>query len=192
VLLLITLSITACAGIPLSSVYKMMTANPLEFHPDAISIAIKRTNVIQVQTGDIEMKIFIHNDNPDLKVSEQYFLVVDNTPQLLTIAEGIKNNEAMTILTLSPDDVIRMKNLQKKMREHLRNGGKSDDLGFSVRVLDGCKNTNNIPDNVFVSLFLKLDARSDFFPLYQDFNIGQTDLSPLKNLENWDNCNHHI
>jgi len=191
-MLLIVLSIVGCAGIPLSSVYKMMTANPLEFNPDAISIAIKRSNTIQVQTGDVEMKIFIHSDNPDLRVLQQYFLVVDNTPRVPTIAEGLKNNEALTALTLSPEDVIRMKNLQKKMKNHLKNGGESDDFGFSVRVLGGCKNTNDIPDSVFVSLFLKLDSRSDFFPLYEDFDIGQADLSPLKSLENWNDCNIHV
>lgn len=187
-LLLIVLSITACAGIPLSSVYKMMTANPLEFHPEAISIAIKRSNAIQIQSGDIEMEVFINNDNPDLKILQKYFLVVDNASRFPIVAERLKNNEALTILTLSPEDVVRMRNLQKKMKLHLRNSGESDDFGFSVRVLKGCKNIDNIPDNVFVSLFLKLDSRSDFFPLYQDFNIGQADLSPLKSLENWDDC----
>jgi len=190
-LLLIVLSIVGCAGIPLSSVYKMMTVNPLEFHPDAISIAIKRTNVIQMQTGDVEMEFSIHSDNPDLRVSQQYFLVIDNTPRVPTIAEGLKNNEEFSTLILSPKDVIRMKKLQKRMRNHLINGGKSDDFGFSVRVLRGCKNTKDIPDNVFVSLFLKLDSRSDFFPLYQDFDIGQADLSPLENLENWVECNNN-
>ncbi len=182
------LSIVGCAGMPLSSMYKMMTANPLEFHPDAISIAIKRSNAIQINTGDVKMNLSIHSDNPELRVSQQYYLVVDNTPQVPTLAKGIKDNEALTILTLSPEDVIQMTILQKKMKNHLRNGGKTDDFGFSVLVLNGCKNTNNIPSNVFVSLFLKLDAWSDFFPLYEDFDIGQADLSPLKNLENWDDC----
>ena len=191
-LLLIALSLVGCAGIPLSSVYKMMTANPLEFHPNAISIALKRTNAIQVQTGDVEMNVFIHNDNPNLRVAEQYFLVIDNTPQISAIAGELKSNEALTILTLSPKDVIRMKKLQKQMKNHLKNGGESDNFGFSVRVLGGCKDTDNIPDNIFVSLFLKLDSRSDFFPLYEDFNIGQADLSPLENLENWRDCNNRI
>lgn len=191
-LLLIVLSIVGCAGIPLSSVYKMMTANPLDFHPDAISIAIKRSNAIQLQTGDVEMTFFIQSDNPNLRVLQQYFLVVDNTPRVPTIAERLKKNEALTVLTLTPKDVTRMKNLQKRMKSHLKNGGKSDDFGFSVRVLEGCKNTNDIPDNVFVSLFLKLDSRSDFFPLYEDFDIGQADLSPLKNLVNWNNCNNNV
>ena len=192
VLLLIVLSIVGCAGIPLSSVYKMMTANPLDFHPDAISIAIKRSNVIQLQTGDVEMNFFIDSENPDLKVLQQYFLVVDNTPRIPIIAEGLNNNEALTVLTLSPEDVIRMQDLQKMMKSHLKNGGKNKDFGFSVRVLEGCKNTNDIPDNVFVSLFLKLDLRSDFFPLYEDFDIGQADLSPLKNLVNWNNCQNNV
>ena len=65
-----------------------------------------------------------------------------------------------------------MMSLQKRMKNHLKNAGKTDDFGFSVFVLKGCKNTKNIPSNVFVSLFLKLDARSNFFPLYEDFNIG--------------------
>ena len=192
VLLLIVLSIVGCAGIPLSSVYKMMTANPLDFHPDAISIAIKRSNVIQLQTGDVEMNFFIDSDNPDLKVLQQYFLVVDNTPRIPIITEDLNNNEALTVLTLSPEDVIRMQDLQKRMKSHLKNGGENKDFGFSVRVLEGCKNTNDIPDNVFVSLFLKLDLRSDFFPLYEDFDIGQADLSPLKNLVNWNNCQNNV
>ena len=190
--LLMVLSIAGCAGIPLSSMVKMMMANPLEFHPDAITIAIKRSNTIQIHTGDVEMNIFINSDNPDLRVLQQYFLVVDNTPRIPTLAEGLKSNEALTILILSPEDVIRMKNLQKSMKNHLRNGGKSDDFGFSIRVLEGCKNTKDIPHNVFVSLFLKLDLRSDFFPLYEDFDIAQADLSPLKNLENWNDCNNSV
>jgi hypothetical protein len=188
ILLFIVFFIVGCAGIPLSSMYKMVTANPLEFHPDAISMAIIRSSVIQINTGDVQMNVGIHSDNPELRVSEKYFLVVDNAPQVPTLAKGVKNNEELTILTLSPEDVIRMNSLQKRMKNHLRNGGKTDDFGFSVHVLKGCKNTKNIPSNVFVSLFLKLDARSEFFPLYQDFNIGQADLSPLKNLENWDDC----
>jgi len=187
-LLLIILSIVGCAGIPLSRVYKMMTANPLEFHPNAIAIAIKRPNVIQVNSGDVKMSISIHSDNPALRVSQQYFLVVDNTPRVPTLAKGLYNNGALTVLTLSAEDVIKMQSLQQRMKNHLKNGGKSDDFCFSVQVLGGCKNTDNIPNNVFVSLLLKLDSRSDFFPLYQDFDIGQADLSPLKNLENWDDC----
>ncbi len=186
--LLVVLSLTGCAGIPLSSVYKMMTANPLEFDPEAVSIAIKRSNAIQVQTGDVEMEVFINNDNPDLKILEKYFLVIDNTSKVPLVAESLKYNEYLTILTLSPEDVIKMKNLQHKMKTHLTNGGESDDFGFSIRVLKGCKNIAGIPENVFVSLFLKLDLRSEYFPLYQNFNIGQADLSPLKNLENWDDC----
>jgi hypothetical protein len=190
ILLFVVLIIAGCAGMPLSSMYKMMTANPLEFNPDAISIAIKSSNVIQINTGDVKMNISIHSHNPELKVSEQYFLVVDNTPQVPTLGKGMKNNEAVTVLTLSPEDVIRMMSLQNKMKSHLKNGGKTDNFGFSVFVLKGCKNTNNIPSNVFISLFLKLDARSDFFSLYDNFNIGQADLSPLENLENWDDCKH--
>ena len=188
-LLLIVLSIVSCAGIPLSSMYKMMTANPLEFSPDAISVAIKRTNDIQVQTGDVEMTISINSDNPEVNVLQQYFLVIDNIQRVPTISERLKSNEEWSILTLSSEDVIRMKNLQERMDDYLISGGKSGDFGFSIRVLDGCKNTNDMPDNVFVSLFLKLDSRSDYFPLYKDFNIGQADLSPLEDLENWPDCN---
>gem|GEM_PF-3322777 len=189
-LLIIVLSIVGCAGIPLSSVYKMMTANPLEFHPDAISIAIKRTNVIAMKTGDVEMTVSIDSDNPALSVSQQYFLVIDNTPRIPMMTQRLNNNEAFSILTLSPEDVIRMKNLQKVMRNHLINGGDNDDFGFSVRVLSGCKNSDDIPDSVLVSLFLKLDSRSDFFPLYQGIDIAQADLAPLENLENWTDCIH--
>lgn len=188
-LLFIVLSLAGCVGIPLSSVYKMMVADPLEFNPGAISIAIKSSNTIKIHTGDVEMSMFIHSDDSVLAVSQQYFLAVDNTPRLPILAEGLNDNETLTVLTLSSEDVVKMKNLQKMMGKHLINGGKRDDFGFSVRVLAGCKNTKNIPENVFVSLFLKLDFRSDFFPLYEDFDIGQADLSPLKNLVNWDDCN---
>jgi len=56
------------------------------------------------------------------------------------LAEGIKGNEEFTVLTLSPKDVIRMKDLQRIMKNHLKNGGTTNDFGFSVRVLKGCKN----------------------------------------------------
>ena len=187
-LLFLVLSIAGCVGIPLSSVYKMMTADPLEFNPGAISIAIKSSNAIKIHIGDVEMNMFINSDDSGLSVSQQYFLAVDNTPRIPLLAEGLIDNEALTVLTLSPEDVVRMTSLQKTMKKHLLNGGNRSDFGFNVRVLGGCKNTKDIPENVFVSLFLKLDFSSDFFPLYEDFDIGQADLSPLENLANWDDC----
>jgi len=182
------LSVAGCVGIPLSSVYKMMTADPLEFNPGAISIAIKSSNTIKINTGDVEMSLFINSDDSGLSISQKYFLAVDNAPRIPLLAEGLNDNEALTVLTLSPEDVVRMVNLQNMMKKHLINGGKRSDFGFYVRVLGGCKNTKDIPENVFVSLFLKLDFSSDFFPLYEDFDIGQADLSPLENLANWDDC----
>ncbi|MEI6894627.1 MAG: hypothetical protein V5789_08345 [Colwellia sp.] len=105
------------------------------------------------------MSMFIRSKNPELNVTQQYFLVVDNSPQVPTLTAKVKSNEALTVLTLSPEDAIRMQSLQKTMKNHLRNGGKSDDFGFSIVVLNGCKNTRNIPKNVFVSLFIKLVVR---------------------------------
>ena len=187
-LLLIVLSITGCAGIPLSSVYKMMTADPLEFHPDSVSIAIKRSKAIQINTGDVVMNMHIHSKSPYLKISQKYFFRVDNIPRSSAFVDGLNENQALTVLTLSPEDVIQMKNLQKEMKKHLNNGGSRDDFGFSITVLNGCKNTKNIPKSVLVSLFLKLDNRSEFFPLYENFDVAKADLKPLKNLENWDDC----
>ncbi|MGL1959301.1 MAG: hypothetical protein OCD00_18575 [Colwellia sp.] len=136
------------------------------------------------------MNVFINSDNPDLNIFQQYFFVANNTSKLPILASKLKSNEELTILTLSSEDVIRMKNLQNMMKKHLKNGGESKDFGFSVRVLKGCKNSNEIPSNVFISLFLKLDKKSDFFPLYENFNVGQADLSPLENLENWADCDN--
>ena len=74
----IAFTIAGCAGIPLSSMYKMITANPLEFHPDAVSIAIKSSNTIQMNTGDVKMTLFIKSNHPVIKVKQEYFLVVNN------------------------------------------------------------------------------------------------------------------
>ena len=182
------LSVSGCVGIPLSSVYKMMTVNPVEFQPDAISVAIKRPKSIQIHTGDIEMNIFMNTGVPRVKQSQKYFFVIDNTPQALTLNDKLKSTEALTRLTLSSKDVIRMRNQQQEMKQHLERGGNSKDFGFSISVLEGCKTTLQVPEHIFISLFLKLDSRSNFFPLYQDFDIGQADLSPLKNVQNWDDC----
>jgi len=81
-LLALTSLLIGCAGIPLTSVYKMMTANPLEFHPDAIAVAIKRPNYLQVNTGDVIMSININSENPFLMVEQQYLLAVDNKPRI--------------------------------------------------------------------------------------------------------------
>ena len=178
-----------CAGIPLSSVYKMMTANPLEFHPHAIAVAIKRPNYLQVNTGDVIMSLNINSEVPFLVVEQQYLLAVDNKPRIpLELASNFRNDEQLTVLKLSADDVIRMEILQQQMKNHLINGGSNDDFGFWVKITGGCKNSKTIPESVLLSSFLRLDLRSDFFALYEDFDIGKADLTPLKNLSEWDDC----
>lgn len=187
-ILLAVLSGLGCAGIPISSMYKMMTANPLEFHPSAISVAIKRPHAIQMNTGDVKMGLTLKSKRPKTSISENFFLQVDNRPNLPSFLHQLKSGQAITVLSLSDEDVLMMQALQHKMKNHLNNGGSEDDLGFSVSVLRGCKNTEQIPSEVLVSLFLKLDARSDYFPLYQDFDLAKANLSPLKNLPDWDDC----
>jgi len=188
-LLSLVLLIAGCAGIPLSSVYKMMTANPLEFHPDAIAVAIKRPHYLQVNTGDVVMSLSINSEIPFLVVEQQYLLAVDNKPRIpLELMDKFKNDEQLTVLKLSADDVIRMTVLQQQMKSHLINGGSRDDFGFWVKVNGGCKKSKTIPESVLLSSFLRLDSKSDFFALYEDFDIGKADLSPLKNLSDWDSC----
>jgi len=188
-LLALTSLLIGCAGIPLTSVYKMMTANPLEFHPDAIAVAIKRPNYLQVNTGDVIMSININSENPFLMVEQQYLLAVDNKPRMpIELMEYFSGSDELTLLKLSSEDATRMKILQQQMKAHLINGGKSDDFGFSVRVMDGCKKSKTIPKSVLLSSYLRLSIQSDFFALYEDFDIGKTDLTPLKNLNEWDMC----
>jgi len=178
-----------CAGIPLSSVYKMMTANPLEFHPDAIAVAVKRPNYLRVNTGDVIMGVNINSETPFLVVEQQYLLVVDNNPHIpIELEDNFGSGDELTVLKLSPEDVKRMKVLQQQMKNHLINGGSSDDFGFWVKVGSGCKKSKTIPESVLLSSFLRLDLQSDFFALYENFDIGKADLTPLKNLSDWDDC----
>ncbi len=180
--------ITGCAGIPLTSVYKMMNTNPVAFDPDKVAVAVKRTNVVQVETGDVEMQVFIKGDESQQPVLHTYYLVVDNAPRLPTFLSKLRHDEALTVMTLSTDDAKRFHALQAKMKAHLRAGGHIDDFGFIVRILNGCKRVSNIPTDVFLSLYLKLEKYDDFFPLYQDVNIGKVDLAPLKQLSDWNTC----
>lgn len=166
-----------------------MTANPLEFHPDAIAVAIKRPNFLRVNTGDVIMSVSINSETPFLMVEQQYLLAVDNEPRIpAELMENFRSDEELTILKLSPEDARRMTILQQQMKNHLINGGISDDFGFWVKINSGCKNSKTIPESVLLSSFLRLDLQSDFFALYENFDIGKADLSPLKNLSDWDSC----
>jgi len=178
-----------CAGIPLMSVYKMMTANPLEFHPDAIAVAIKRPNYLRVNTGDVIMGVNINGAPPFIKIEQQYLLAVDNKPRTpLALKESLGNEQELTMLKLSSEDAVRMTIFQQQMKNHLINGGSSDDFGFWVQVTGGCKTSKTIPASVLLSAFLRLDRQSNFFALYENFDIAKADLTPLKNLSQWDNC----
>lgn len=171
ILIAVTLFITACTNIPLSTMYKMMNFSPLELDPRELVVAVKVPHGMKVRTGDLIVDFgFKAKDEKD-SFKHKFLVQVNPNYQLPPeLAKEAVLRDNMTILQLSKEDALTMYNGQqavKKYRENSDDGAGS----FGLKIESACRDENFSINDSKLNIYVKLEKDEEFFIFTQDLAL---------------------
>ncbi|MGI2103995.1 hypothetical protein ACRN9A_02365 [Shewanella frigidimarina] len=171
IFLMMICAVSGCSSIPLTTMYKMMSVNPLELEPSEIVVAVQAPNGIVVSNNDVVIKFEFTTNDPNYNFEDEYFVKL-NTQYVLPneLTQEINRDSKFYILQLSQNDTLKMlrgQELVKKYRMNNSDGGGS----FNLSVESVCKNSQFSVKNNELNVFLKLNENDEFFTFMEDVNV---------------------
>lgn len=171
IFLMMICAVSGCSSIPLTTMYKMMSVNPLELEPSEIVVAVQAPNGILVSNNDVVIKFEFTTNDPNYNFEDEYFVKL-NTQYVLPneLTQEINRDSKFYILQLSQDDTLKMlrgQELVNKYRMNNSDGGGS----FNLSVESVCKNSQFSVKNNELNVFLKLNENDEFFTFMEDVNV---------------------
>ena len=171
IFLMMICAVSGCSSIPLTTMYKMMSVNPLELEPSEIVVAVQAPNGIVVSNNDVVIKFEFTTNDPNYNFEDEYFVKL-NAKYVLPneLTQEINRDSKFYILQLSQDDTLKMlrgQELVKKYRMNNSDGGGS----FNLSVESVCKNSQFSVKNNELNVFLKLNENDEFFTFMEDVNV---------------------
>ena len=163
--------LSACSSIPISTMYKMMTMNPLEIDPRQLVVAVDSPEEVSIQTGDVVI-LFKYETPQDNSIIEHEFLVEVNPNYKIPpeLKEEERNNRKLTILQLNKHDASVMYQAQQKIKAYTETH--DDGIGdFTIQIKASCMTKNYFSDELVLTLFLKLHGDEEFFTFLEDIDV---------------------
>ncbi|RYV04132.1 hypothetical protein SOPP22_01655 [Shewanella sp. OPT22] len=163
--------LSGCMNIPLTTMYKMMTMNPMDIDPRHLVVAVGSPKNISVQDGDIEIKFEYKSPNKLIYIEHQFLVKVDpNYPLPTELKEEEQEKGKITVLKLSEQDAEKMYQAQQEIKAYRE---KHDDGSgtFYVKINSTCIIKNYKARELELDLFLKLYADEEFFTFLEDVDV---------------------
>jgi hypothetical protein len=186
-LLGMTLSLTGCMSMPISTMYKMSQLSILGISPSEIGVAIRTNELVEVQNGAAHIRLATKTDGvageSAIGVKGEELAPFDSIyyfhTQVLSgnkgdisskLLEGIKDGERVTILKLSNEDASTMSDALGRVKRYKAKGAKVTG-GFSIGTSSSCFSNIDKFDELNVDLFLQTDSKDGFMLFLEDIDI---------------------
>ena len=178
----LTVLLTACMSMPISTMYKMSQFSPLDMEPSEIRVAIRTNEVIDVQNGAVKISMGLASEglNEDGEkvhpaIDEKYEFQVqvltdskaDITPILL---DGLEERERLTILKLSNEDAKVMADVLALARKYKASNVKING-SFSIGTENSCFGNISQFEELEVDVFLQTDNKEGYMLFIEDIDI---------------------
>ena len=170
---LITLFLAGCTSMPLTSMYKLSRMDPMEADPAQIKVAVRADEAIGIGKGDAQIEFKFDAEDGSLSIDEIYLIEMDPDPIVYgAIYTDKKPGESITVLSLTPGDAERMKQLQLEMAM-FREGNVKGSGSLRVNLNGICLHSKMHPGEVQLDMFLQTSEQEGFFVLAKNLDLRE-------------------
>ena len=188
VLFLVTV-LSACASVPLSTMYKLYRLSPMEADPSQLKIAIRTHKNIGIPHQGAKIQLGYESEDKSTIIDDTYFIqIISNAVLTPELTEDQKVDESVTILQLSPEDAERMKWVQQQVKQDETNDIKGK--GFLSITLDNtCVTKRPVPESdLTADIFMQTSNQDGFFIFTQDLDLLEAREGWNANVNQWADC----
>ena len=167
-LLLVALTLTACTAIPLKTMYKLATTDPMSVDPKIIRTAARMPEWIEPRPNGAKLEISAEIAGQQSKET----FILQSVP--LSLEQGNLQAEAkpgfnLYVYRVNPADIPRLETFRAEVRAKKAAGLKvKGSMGASV---DACYKGELRAGKILVSNYLRLNLDEGYLPVLVDFNL---------------------
>lgn len=187
-LIVVSIILTGCAGMPLTTMYKLHRLDPMEADPAQLKVAIRADERIGIREGGATIEVKFNSEDGTVNIDDTFIIEVIRNP---IINAGLLGNnrpgESVTVLQLTETDAQRFRLLQsslEKYQQQKRKGSGSFGVGISgicfVRPMPG--------NDVVVDIFLQTSADDGFYVLVNKMNLREKLEGEGQVVPEWPDC----
>ena len=170
---LIALFLAGCTSMPLTSMYKLSRMDPMEADPAQIKVAVRADEAIGIGKGDAQIEFKFDAEDGSLSIDEIYLIEIDPDPIVYgALYTDKKPGESITVLSLTPGDAERMKQLQLEMAM-FREGDVKGSGSLRVNLNGICLHSKMHPGEVQLDMFLQTSEQEGFFVLAKNLDLRE-------------------
>ena len=108
--------LTACVGMPHTTMYKLNRLDPMEADPEQIKVAIRADDRIGIRKGSANIEVKFDTEDGKLNIDETFVIQVIRNPIMsIELAGGKSSGRSITVLQLTKSDAQRLKRLQSSL-----------------------------------------------------------------------------
>ena len=168
---LMGLLISACTAIPLKTLHKLVTTDPLELEPQTVRTATRMPDWIEPRSNGVKLEFGSQLDGKPVQketfILQPVPLVLEQQQLALEAKPGFK----LYTYRINPNDFARIERLRTRFKAQKAAGKKiKGTMGISV---DACRK-KELPEKIPVTNYIRLDAKSDYLPLVVDYDLRQS------------------
>lgn len=186
--IVVSILLTGCAGVPLTTMYKLHRLDPMDADPAHIKVAIRADERIGIREGGTKIEVKFKSEDGTVSIDDVFIVDVIRDPIMsIELMENKKPGESVTVLQLSEADAERFRFLQSSMaryKEEERKGTGSFGVGISGVCL-----VSPIPaSEVVVDIFLQTDVDAGFYVLVRKMDLRKKLEQEGITVPEWPDC----
>jgi hypothetical protein len=174
ILVVAILSLTACTHVPLATMVKLSNFDMLKTDPVRLRVAIRYPDSIKIPDGGATMLLTVKMKAGGAKLLEEEieFEEVDSKLEKAELASELKQGTRIGIYRIQEENTPFFKSFQKLIlsKSEVERDKLEGNMSISV---SGCKISEQLPEKIHVSTFLKTEELGSYVPLLRDVDLKE-------------------
>lgn len=163
--------LSACMATSPRALYELSGFDPFKADPRHVAIAVKTDRNLQLQRGDVELRIALSAEDEVQAFDETFVLAVSDSAAGARFSQPVQPEEHVLVAAVAPEDRARFEATQQRVRM-ARAAKTADGKGtLSVTVKGGCRNGPLDAETLSVRSYMRTRAGGDFFPLTGEIKL---------------------
>ena len=168
-IIILLLFLIGCAGIPISSMYKLRNLDPLETDPAQVGIAVITNKAVVLNNDSTSLTMGFKSDTPDHNFENTFLTNVVINPNIQVLQDDKNNDENITLFSLDYESAKAMRVTQNRIKS-IRQLDIEGEGSLSINVNTGCFNARR-PPTLLASIYMKFDAEQGYILMNKDVDL---------------------
>ena len=165
----LSIFLVACAGMPISSMFKLRNLNPLETNPADIRIAIITHKAVTFSDGATSLSIEFESEIAEHNFLNVYKASLETNPPVNILQEHRGDNENITLFYLAPDAAAGMQQTQNRIKT-IRQADIEGSGSLSISINTACFQEAK-PKSLSASIFAMFDKEQGYILMNRGLDL---------------------